>query len=112
MRAQQVDIPHFTYPFGLASDGRSASVEEQDTVEEIRGCVELICRTPVGHRAELPEFGVPDLTFRQADADGVDVGDLEVAVETWEPRVDVLVDQAPALLDETARTVSVHMRGA
>lgn len=112
MRASQVDIPHLSYPFGLAGDGRSVSVEEQDTVEEIRGCVELICRTPVGHRAELPEFGVPDLTFRQATADGIEAADLETAVETWEPRVDVLVDQAPDLLDETARTVSVQMRGS
>lgn len=111
MRASQIDIPHFEFPFQLAGDGRSASVEEQDTVEEIRDCVELICRTPVGHRVELPEFGVPDLTFRQIEADGIDAADLEAAIETWEPRVDVLVDQAPDLLDETARTVSVQMRG-
>lgn len=111
MRAAQVDTPHFSLPFRLASDGRSVSVEEQDSVEEIRDCVELVLRFPVGSRAELPEFGTPDLTFRQADADGIDVADVEAAVETWEPRVDVLIEDAPDLLDETARNVAVRMRG-
>ena len=111
MRASQVDTPHFHFPFSLASDGKSVSVEEQDTPEEIRGCVELILRTPQGHRSELPAFGIADLTFRQVTAEGLDVSDVVEAVETWEPRADALLSDAPELLDETTRNVAVTTRG-
>lgn len=111
MRGAQVDTPHLSLPFQLASDGRSVSVEEQDSIEEIRDCVELTLRYPTGHRPELPEFGTPDLTFRQAAADGLDLADVEAVVATWEPRVEVLIEDAPELADETVRNVTVRMRG-
>lgn len=37
---------------------------KQDSDEEILSCVAAICRTDVGERDELPEFGAEDLAFR------------------------------------------------
>lgn len=112
MRASQVDTPHLSYPLQLASDGKSFSVEEQDEPAEIAGCVELILRTPQGTRDDLPEFGIPDLTFRQVSARGLPVADVEQLVEEWEPRVDVLLEDAPDELDASVRNVTVTQRGA
>lgn len=112
MRASQVDTPHFSFPFQFASDGKSVSVEEQDTPREIAACVELILRTPQGTRPELPEFGIPDLAFRQIPATGLDTSDVERLVETWEPRVDVLLSDAPDEADAAIRNVTVTQRGA
>lgn len=48
-------------PFDV-KDGKVAEVE-QDTVEDVAGCVFAILLTPVGYRDEAPDFGTADPTF-------------------------------------------------
>lgn len=76
------DTPHFAHPFRI---GQSVAVVDQDTDEEILGCVWAICSTEIESRDELPEFGVEDLAFRREEAVRAEVVD---AVREWEPRVE------------------------
>lgn len=108
MRASQVDVPHLAFPMVLASDGKSFGVEEQDTSQEIVDCVEVILHTPQGRHPSLPDFGRPDLTFRQIGPDGLPLADVERMVETYEPRVDTLLTDAPDEFDQAVRNVAVE----
>lgn len=110
MRASQVETPCSSYPIAIASDGKSFSVEEQGSAQEIRDQVEVVLRTPQGSRPEMPEFGIPDLTFRQVAAGGLDVSDVEQLVEQWVD-IDVLLEDAPDELDAAIRNVTVTQRG-
>lgn len=79
------DIPHFKSPFRVV--GRSAQVIEQDSDENLLGCVSTILRTDRGSRHELPEFGVDDLPFEEPEA----IQDMVLeAVREWEPRVQAM----------------------
>ena len=83
------DIPHFSVPFRFAH-GR-ASVNEQDSVDEIASCVFTVMACPKGFRSELPEFGIPDPVFKQQP---LDLAELAAAVELWEPRAETLLTDA------------------
>jgi phage baseplate assembly protein W len=100
-------VPHLALPLRL--DGSSFAEVEQDTTDDIAACVEAIVLTRPGDRDEIPDFGTTDAAFGQVDAEGrpVDAELLVDQIEEWEPRVRVLVDQAPERFDETARRVSV-----
>lgn len=80
-----VRVPHFSLPFRIV--GAAAAVSEQDSVEEIVDCVQAIARCPQGHRVELPDFGVPDQTFRQG---GADTTLVQAALARWEPRASAI----------------------
>jgi phage baseplate assembly protein W len=98
-------VPHFAFPFRVGPSGMATV--EQDSLEEIAQCVEVVVRTRPGDRIENPELGVTDLTF---SADPVpDRAVITAAVEVWEPRASVLVSDAPNLLDELVRYVSVRV---
>ena len=76
-------IPHFALPLRVAGDGRFAVVE-QDSPDDVAQCVAVVLATPVGSRAEIPEFGAPRFDF-----DVPDPADVIEAVKEWEPRADV-----------------------
>jgi phage baseplate assembly protein W len=76
------EIPHFASPFRIVAG--SVATVEQDSDEDILGCVQVILRTDAGFRDEVPEFGVEELAFNQSDSVESDVID---AVRDWEPRV-------------------------
>jgi phage baseplate assembly protein W len=97
-------IPHFALPFRMVG-GRAVEVE-QDSAEDVAACVEAVLRTRPGQRDALPEFGSPDLAFRQLP---VDPDDLVAAVETWESRAQLLAEERPDLLDEAALRVRLTL---
>lgn len=78
------DTPHFAVPFRL--DPGSVRVVDQDSDEDLLGCVWAVCSTEIGSRDELPEYGVEDLAFRRGEDIAVEIVD---AVREWEPRVTV-----------------------
>ena len=88
------DVPHFSYPFRFTTP--QAAVTEQDSLDEIADCVLVTLLCPAGFRVELPEFGVPDLTFTQQP---VDIDTLREAVDFWEPRALATFDTQPDQLD-------------
>lgn len=81
---EAVNTPHLAFPFDLSAG--SAAVTEQDSLDEIVDCVEVILRTPRGQRVDQPDFGLADPTFRM---NGMDASEIEGSVAQWEPRADV-----------------------
>lgn len=80
------EVPHLKWPLEFAGTGMV--VIEQDTLQEVEQCVEILLRCPTGFREELPQFGVEDQTFRE---NGVDLEMVANVVATWEPRADAEV---------------------
>lgn len=85
---------HFSMPFDVDPLTGHVREAEQDSVEDVAGCVEVILRTPRGFRDELPEFGLPDPAFKPQE---VTIEAMRVAVTEWEPRaVATFEDQSNA----------------
>lgn len=78
---------HLRYPFQFV-DGRAAEVV-QDSDEDVDGCVDVILRTPVDWREELPEFGNPNPTFTSP----LNLDRMRRSVNEWEPRAESTVDE-------------------
>jgi hypothetical protein len=70
-----------TWPLRLEGD-RLAAVE-QDTDQDVESCVVAVLSYPTGWRFDSPDFGRPEVTFKQG---GVDVAQLTAAVKALEPR--------------------------
>lgn len=87
-----IERPHLAWPLRRAADGSLAAVE-QDTIDDVRRCVRVLLRTPLGARPLSPATGVPDPTFSA----GLDAAELEQTLtsEDNEPRSDVRVTTAP-----------------
>lgn len=103
-----MSVPHFELPFRFVGSPAKAAVDEQDSIEEIAGCVYAVMVCPLGFRAELPEFGIADPTFRQQP---LDLEELAVPIELWEPRAQTIladVENADELVAEIGVQVSVR----
>jgi hypothetical protein len=100
-------IPHPTIPVQITASGGLATVD-QGSPEEIAQCVEAIVRTPLNWRDDLPELGLPDQTFRMG---GADPAVVSRALDTYEPRAEHLVTEAPDLLDAALSIVQVTLDG-
>lgn len=98
--------PHLALPVRYVN-GRVVTVE-QDSDAEIAQAVEVILRFEPGMRPELPDFGVPDQTFRVG---GVDRDAIVKAIEKFEPRVRAFVEDRPDQFDQLVRHVTVELRG-
>lgn len=93
----EVEVAHFSVPFRYVAG--KALVVEQDTLEEIRQCIEAALRTELGFRDEAPDFGTEDTTFQTVP---IDTGTLVNQVITSEPRAVEIVDMDQSIhpLDE------------
>src|SRR3954465_6594352 len=97
------EIPHIDVPIRLVGNGYA--VVEQDTTEEVAGCVKVIASFPLGARDEALDFGVRPMEFR---ATPLDLTDLQQACEQYEPRARLSVTQAPYdPADSTAANVQI-----
>lgn len=83
------DRPHLAYPLQL-TDGGYLKVYEQDTLEDVRNCVSVLMRTPIGARSLAPLVGVPDPTFTRG-VNGPVLKRILEHPENGEPRADVTV---------------------
>lgn len=84
-----VQVPHIQYPFRFGANGH-ANVLEQDFVDEVANCCQVVIKCPVGFRIELPEFGAVDQAFTTA----MDADPIVAALQRWEPRADAEVVNA------------------
>ena len=98
-------VPHFRVPFRIV--GGKASVVEQDSQDELAGCVTAILAYEEGSRFELPEFGISDLTFTSPGEDRL--GQLRHAVTRWEPRAAVAFSEDLSKLDEFIVEIQAQM---
>ena len=106
------DIPHFDLPFrfntsGGGSDGPSAAVVEQDSIDEIAVCVLAILLCPTGFRVELPEFGLNDPTF---SIPRLDIEMMRQQIEVWEPRAQVLLESSQDAYDELVQRAQLYVQ--
>lgn len=97
--------PHFEFPFRRGTDGKIACVE-QDTLEHIASCENVIVRCPVGFRDDRPEFGIPFPEFRNIP---VDPRDIEDALLTYEPRGRANAREYQEAADASVRRVSIDV---
>jgi phage baseplate assembly protein W len=91
-----IDTPQIALPFNIGLNGQITQVE-QDTLDEIAMSVEAILRYPVGYRADLPDFGTPELSFLN-DPDQVSQMVME-HVSRWEDRVELFIEYEPDVWD-------------
>ena len=92
--------PHLSHPLRLIGTGFAAV--EQDSIEEVRECVDALVRTVIGQRVERPAYGIspPELT-----EDGIDEAELASALAQWEDRAnDYELESGEPLLDELTST--------
>jgi hypothetical protein len=82
-----VVVPHFAMPFKYSA-GR-AMVVEQDSLEDIRMCIETALRTHIGFREEAPDFGTEDTTFQTLP---MNTGTVMNQIIISEPRATQLID--------------------
>lgn len=101
--------PHFQVPFSLTGDGGHAQCVEQDSQEDIFQCVQAVVATRQGFRLELPEFGIGEPLFKEG---GPDTTAIARAIETWEPRADLVIDMtSDAEMERLAYFVSIGVEG-
>lgn len=101
-------VPHFAYPFRFMAN-KHARVLEQDFVEEIANCCQVILKTPIGSRLELPEFGADDLTFTERGR--MDEDRLVTALNRWEPRADATIVADVIGADPTRAEFNIEAHG-
>jgi phage baseplate assembly protein W len=97
------EVPHFAYPFRF--DAAGAVTTEQDSGDEIMDCARVVLLCPRGYRAELPDFGIPDQTFRNEP----DVQAIESALAEWEPRAIAHVTANRDATDELVSNVTARL---
>lgn len=90
---------HFAFPFTI--DG-SAAVVSQDSAAELQQNVVVLVLTEVGERLEVPEFGIPDPTFRTE----VDTASIVEAAEMWDERARVFVNSD---IDRMVRNIQLSV---
>jgi hypothetical protein len=90
----QKDIlnPHFHLPLTFSGINGGALVNEEDTGRDIVDCIKAIVGFTIGSREDMPEFGIPDLVFRQQRE--VVISQVREAIVDWEERsiIDVGMD--------------------
>jgi phage baseplate assembly protein W len=102
--SDDVTVPQFAFPFHFEADGRAAVVE-QNSDQEVIDCVEVLLRTPVGSRDDLPEYGIDDPTFETEP----DVAAILDAIDDWEPRAQVNMDSEIDSKDELMRNITANV---
>jgi len=74
-----------------------ALVNEQDSPEDIVDCIKAIIAYPIGVRHDMPEFGIPDLPFRQER--DTKIQELRDAISEWEVRAQIDAEGGPLVTD-------------
>lgn len=97
-----IDTPHFDLPFQLGANG--ARVVEQDTVEDVANCVTAVVATHLGWRAEVPTFGIPDMTMKRTPLGSDDISNW---IANQEPRALLLVQEYPDKTDQLVDYINV-----
>lgn len=108
IRQNDVQTPHFSLPFRFGGRNGCAFVNEQDTTDDYVDCIKAILAYPIGSREDLPQFGSPDIVFRELGRDTV--AKLIGAVVRWEPRVDIDGDIRQTF-DELVQQMMINLRG-
>lgn len=107
MPLEENETPQFALPFQFTTDGKEPRVVAEDSEEEIRSCVEVLLRTPLGFHEEEPELGGAPEPFEEG---GPDIDEIQAAIAQWEPRADAIIEERPDFLDAMVSTIAVDVR--
>jgi hypothetical protein len=101
------DTPEqFLAPFAFSSTGSVRTVA-QDSPEAILSNTLNVCECPENFRDDLPEFGVPELTWQNVP---LQLKPLVEAVKRWEPEAELdVVEKAAAVTEQGARVLTVEV---
>lgn len=89
--AEEDPIPmHFSLPFRWGSMHHAVE-NVQDSPDDVADCVVAIVLTPVGWRADQPDFGVTDTTFGAP----ILTGQMLAEIDENEPRARPLIETIP-----------------
>jgi hypothetical protein len=97
-------VPRLKWPLELGALGQLATVE-QDSDEDIEQCLKALFLTRVGDRPDMPDVGVPDLTFTEEPMDLDEVTDV---LTEREPRASVLVSEQPDALEQLVSDLRIE----
>jgi len=97
------NIPHFDYPFQFGYTGH-AVVVEQGTLEDVESCLTTLLHCQIGHRLELPDFGVDPMLF---ELQPLQTDDIEAAIIEYEPRAITTVASQPSPIDYLTALINV-----
>jgi hypothetical protein len=106
MRRSEVVTPKLAFPFELSATGVRAKVVEQNSDEEVSACLEVLLRTVVGTREEVPDYGIPDQAFRE---NGASRAQILAAIHLWEQRA--RVDMTEGQIEDLIQRVQIHYVG-
>jgi phage baseplate assembly protein W len=100
------------FPLEVDRDGQLLEAGDE---QKVRQAIEMILRTAPGERPMRPDFGcgIHDLVFDTVGGDviGKIVGSVTGALQTWEPRIDVLgVTAAEDAADPTRLLIEIDYR--
>lgn len=98
------DIGHIAYPFRWGPHGNAVELE-QDTLDDIVNCVEVIVRTDIGALEDLPEMGIDDPTFQHT----TNVLQLSAQINLWEPRANVQINAKVDSVDQLVEVVTLDV---
>lgn len=101
-----VMVPHFAFPFAMS--GTSYAVHEQDSVDEIQDCVEVLLLTPHGSRVVLPDYGTPEVLYSQAPAN---IPAILALCNQWETRAAVTLVETLDTLDQKIAHMQAQIIG-
>lgn len=101
-----VTIPHFDLPFRFGTAGGNAAVVQQDSVQDVRNCVETVVRTEAGNREFVPNFGIADPTF---SVQPLDTTALEQQVTANEPRAQTTFTSVVDEIDAMVADITVEV---
>lgn len=90
--------PHFRLPLQFGGIKGGAIVNEQDEAQDVMDCVRTIIAFPLGVRQDMPEFGIPELVFKEYNQSAVD--QVRTAIEEWEERAAIDIDSSVPLTDQ------------
>lgn len=108
-----IDTPQFGFPLHQHGGGLLTHYVEQDSDEHALDQVEVLFRTELGSRDEVPDYGIPDQNFRQG---GANIEELLSAAREWAPAAVLTIERNPdlqdALLDRLRVTVAARSEDA
>jgi hypothetical protein len=85
--------------------GQLATVDQGD-IDDIAGQVHLLCVTPRGWLAGVPDFGLSDQAHLTG---GADVGEIERQIATFVPDAAAVLDEDPSALDAGLEVIGVRV---
>jgi len=103
-----LNTPQIAFPFEILPSGLVREVE-QDSLDEIAMSIAIILRFPIGSRYELPNFGVPDLSFRLSTEDLSSL--LAEHISRWEPRARIFIEERPDQWNQMVRDFTIRVEG-